>query len=387
MSPRVRRGLWAAFALVTCELLFAIVSGAVSGWPPFGPLGPIGFTLRALVLAGLMAALRFRPLPLWLLLLPALAHFHLGGGRIGGDGVMYYVQLRSLLKDADIDLTNEYTHYELIDREDLRVRTKTGLRRSIFAIGPAVAWAPFFAAGEVVARGERAAGRDTDLSGYGPAHVNAVALGSFAYGFAALLLIHGLLHRHFSAGLATAGVLLLWAGSFLYWYMVHQPTMSHAPSAFGAALVIAMWDRSRGARTWRGHLALGLALGFAMCLRWQNGVLLVLPGFDLLRAAFSRTAGWRPLAAAPPRWAPARWRARCRRCWPGTRSTGCGCCPTRRTGPTSCASTIRTSWRRSSPRATACSRGRRSSGWASSGSFRSCAAAPRWPRRCWSRWS
>ena len=319
MSPRVRCLLWAAFALVTGELLFAIVSGAVSGWPPFGPLGPIGLTLRALVLAGLMAALRFRPLPLWLLLLPALAHFHLGGGRIGGDGVMYYVQLRSLLKDADIDLTNEYTHYELIDREDLRVRTKTGLRRSIFAIGPAVAWAPFFAAGEVVARVERAAGRDTDLSGYGPAHVNATALGSFAYGFAALLLIHGLLRRHFSPGLATAGVLLLWAGSFLYWYMVHQPTMSHAPSAFGAALVIAIWDRSRGASTWRGHLALGLALGFAMCLRWQNGVLLVLPGLDLLRAAWTRlrsgpssmseeglrpderktrAAGWRPLAAA-----------------------------------------------------------------------------------------
>ena len=112
---------------------------------------------------------------------PFLPLFHASsGGRIGGDGVMYYVQLRSLLKDADIDLTNEYTHYELIDREDLRVTTKTGLRRSIFAIGPALAWAPFFVAGEGVARVERLLGRSTDLSGYGPAHVNAVALGSFA---------------------------------------------------------------------------------------------------------------------------------------------------------------------------------------------------------------
>jgi hypothetical protein len=298
VNTRLRRGLWAALTLVALELLFAIVSGAVSGWPPFGPLGPVGFALRALVLAGLMVALRIRPLPLWLLLLPALAQFHLSGGRIGGDGVMYYVQLRSLLKDADIDLTNEYTHYELIDREDLRVRTRTGLRRSIFAIGPALAWAPFFAAGEAVARVERAAGHEADLSGYGPAHVNATALGSFAYGFAALLLIHDLLRRHFSSGLATAGVLLLWAGSFLHWYMVHQPTMSHAPSAFGAALVIWLWDLARGHRAWRGSLALGLALGFAMCLRWQNGVLLVLPGLDLARAAWRRTAPWRELAGS-----------------------------------------------------------------------------------------
>lgn len=294
MTPR--RWLWACFALVAAELLFAIVSGAVSWWPPFGPVGLAGFAWRAMVLAGLMAALRFRPLPLWLLLLPALGQFHLAGARISGDGVMYYVQLRSLLEDADLDLTNEYTHYELIDREDLRVPTKTGRRRSIFAIGPALAWMPFYAAGEVVARVERAAGRDSDLSGYGPAHVNAVALGSFACGFAALLLIHDLLRRHFGDGLALASVLLLWAGSFLHWYMVHQPTMSHAPSAAGAALVIWLWDRGRLGRTGRGHLLLGLALGFAMCLRWQNGVLLALPGLDLARAAWRRARSWRSLA-------------------------------------------------------------------------------------------
>ena len=148
---RTRSALWVLFALVAAELLFAIVAGSVSWWPPFGPVGLVGFAWRALALAGLMVALRFRPLALWLLLLPALGQFHLAGGRIGGDGVMYYVQVRSLLKDGDIDLTNEYTHYELIEREDLRVLTKTGLRRSIFAVGPALAWAPFFVGGEAVA--------------------------------------------------------------------------------------------------------------------------------------------------------------------------------------------------------------------------------------------
>lgn len=298
MSPRTRRVLWGTFALVAAELVFAIVSGAVSWWPPFGPVGLAGFACRALVLGALMVALRFRPLLPWLLVLPALGQLHLAGGRIGGDGVMYYVQLHSLLKDADIDLTNEYTHYELIEREDLRVLTKTGLRRSIFAIGPALAWAPFFAVGEGVARVERVFGRDADVSGYGPAHVNATALGSFACGFLALLLIQDLLRRHFGEGLATAATVALWAGGFLHWYMVHQPTMSHAPSALGAAFVIWLWDRDRAARTSRGFLVLGLALGIAMCLRWQNGVLLVLPGLDLLLSAWRRERAWGPLSAA-----------------------------------------------------------------------------------------
>jgi hypothetical protein len=280
VSARLRTALAWALGLLALELACGIVSGT---------LGPLGFAVRAVLIGGLLVALRARPLPLWLLLLPALAHFHFGGGRIGGDGVMYYVQLHSLLKDGDIDLANEYTHYELIEREDLRVLTKTGLRRSIFAVGPALAWMPFFAAGEAVGRLERAVGRTVDLSGYGPVHVNATALGSFLYGFAALLLMHDLARRHFGEGLALASVLLVWAGGFLHWYMVHQPTMSHAPSAAGAACAIWLWDRTREHRTARGCLLLGLVIGFAMCLRWQNGVLLALPAIDLLQGAWRRS--------------------------------------------------------------------------------------------------
>jgi hypothetical protein len=289
VSARLRTALAWGLWLLGLELAWGIVSGAA---------GPIGFGVRAVAIGGLLVALRPRPLPLWLLLLPALAHFHFGGGRIGGDGVMYYVQLHSLLKDGDIDLTNQYTHYELIEREDLRVLTKTGLRRSIFAVGPAVAWMPFFAAGEAVGRLERAAGREADLSGYGPVHVNATALGSFLYGFAALWLAYDLARRHFGEALALAGVLLVWAGGFLHWYMVHQPTMSHAPSAAGAAFVVWLWDRTRDSRSRRAYLLLGLATGFAMCLRWQNGVLLALPAIDLLQEAWRRARPWRALVTS-----------------------------------------------------------------------------------------
>lgn len=251
----------------------AIVAIAVAArWPPPGRAAARG---RAVLL---------------LMLLPTLVHFHAGGGRISGDGVSYYVYVRSLAKDADLDFTNEYTHYGLIEREDLAVPTRTGMRRSIFAVGPALVWIPFFAAGDAVARTASLLGAAVDLSGYGPYHVNAVALGSLLLGFAAVLLIHDVAARHFEAGAALIAAAAVWLATFLYWYMVQQPTMSHAPSVFGAALVVWLWDRDRPHRTPAGFLLLGVVLGLAMCLRWQNALLGLLPAFDL---ATGRTQGLR----------------------------------------------------------------------------------------------
>jgi hypothetical protein len=302
-----RRLSLALLLLLALDLLVVIVTGGAS---PLAlgrlPVGMSGFALRALAV-GCLFVLRFRVLAmperrvgrgrmiLGLLLLPTLFQFQFGGGRINGDGLMYYPYVRSLWKDFDLDFTNEYTHFGLITRGDLRNPTKTGLRRSIFSIGPGLVWTPFFWVGEGVARVEDLVGGPADLSGYGPTHRNAVALGSLLYGFAAVLLIHSLLLRHFDRRVAFGASLLTWGATNLHWYMVQQPTMSHAPSAFAAALVIWLWDRDRSRRGLWGYALLGLSMGVAMCVRWQNGVLLVLPGLELLRSLWQeprRLSGW-----------------------------------------------------------------------------------------------
>jgi hypothetical protein len=302
---RLRKGAGVLAGVLAADLLLVLVTGSWS-FLDLGrqPVGPVGFALRAGALGGLLV-LRFRVwadhgrrldwrwLTLWLLLLPTLMQFQYAGGRINGDGVMYYVYVRSVWKDFDLDLTNEYTHYGLISRGDLAVRTTTGLRRSIFSIGPAVVWSPHFLLGEAVARVQRALGGEADLSGYGPTHRNAVALGSLLYGFAAVLLIHGLLRRHFGGNTALGGALLVWGTTFLHWYMVQQPTMSHAPSAFGAAFAIWLWDRQRGRQDPWAFLVVGLTLGVAMCIRWQNGVLLMLPGLELLGHLYRAPRSWK----------------------------------------------------------------------------------------------
>lgn len=299
----MKRAAEALLALLLLDLALVIIRGGASlvDLGSESRVGVAGFALRcaAIVLLLLLRcgalvsgrADRGR-LVLMLPLLPALAQFHFAGGRLGGDGISYYVYTRSLVKDGDLDFTNEYTHYGWIERADIRVPTKTGLRRSIFAVGPGLVSIPFFLIGEAVGRAQALAGATVDLSGYGDVHVHAVGLGGFLLGFAAVLLTHILLRRHFSESASLLAALLLWFATFLHWYMTQQPIMSHVSSACGAALVLLVWDKGRTARSASGYGLFGLLLGFACCLRWQNGVLLLLPGFELLRRARREGLPW-----------------------------------------------------------------------------------------------
>jgi hypothetical protein len=293
----------AALAILSADLLLIIIAGDRSVLALGARVGAPGFIARAAVIVVLLVW-RFRLLPgrrrradggrlvLLLLLLPTLVQFQLLGARINGDGLSYYVFLRSLVKDRDFDLADEYTHYGMIERWDLRITTKTGLRRSIFSIGPAIVLTPPYLVGEGVARALGwFTGTMPDLSGYGRIHVNAAALGSLLYGFVALLLVHSLLRRHFSPPTALLAVLLVWGATFFHWYLVNQPLYAHTPSTLFAAYALWLWDRDRGttrsgvggwwAIGWRWFF-LGMILGLAMCVRWQNGVLLILPGLELL---------------------------------------------------------------------------------------------------------
>ena len=129
---------------------------------------------------------------------------------------------------------------------------------------------------------------EVNLEGRGPFHWNAVAIGSLFYGFLAVLLIQSLLRRYFPTTVAFAGALLTWLATQLHWYMVYQPWMAHALGTFTAALFIWFWDRSRLRRGFKDAFLLGLIGGLMACVRWQNGLILLLPFFDWLYCLWRR---------------------------------------------------------------------------------------------------
>ena len=211
--------------------------------------------------------------------------------RLGADAVEYYAHVRSLYFDHDVDFANEFEHFGIIERGDKIRPTVTGHRRTIFSVGPALLWLPFYAAGDLVAR---AAGDVQD--GYSAWHIRATCIASLAYGVAGLLLIYSLLAASVQRAAAFWTVGLLLYATFLYWYMVHEAVMSHAPSFFMAALVLRIWWAGRAELSWPRATALGLTIGLAATVRWQNGVLLLLPALTLLETLRHRSASGRPAA-------------------------------------------------------------------------------------------
>ena len=218
---------------------------------------------------------------------PLVAQLALGVPRLDADAVEYYGQLRSLYFDHDLDLADEFEHFGILSRYDKAQPTVTGHRRTIFSVGPALLWLPFYAAGDAVARLQ---GRVEE--GYSPAHIRAVCLASLCYAWLGLLLLGPLLRELSGRACAAWTLLLLLYATFLWWYAVYEPVMSHAPSFFLAALVLRVfWDGRLAPGRWRVAL-LGLLVGVASTVRWQSGLLLLLPAALLL-----------PRLRARPRWA------------------------------------------------------------------------------------
>jgi hypothetical protein len=197
--------------------------------------------------------------------------------RLDADAVEYYSHLRSLYYDLDLDFANEFDHFGILERGDKVQPTATGHRRTIFSVGPALLWLPFYAAGDLLARGVGDA-----ESGYSALHVRAVTLGSLFYGLLGLWLVHRVLRSRFAAPVSFWTTILLLYGTFLYWYLVFEPVMSHAGSFFLSAAALCLWWDERDELTARRSALLGLVIGLAATVRWQNGVLLLLPASSLL---------------------------------------------------------------------------------------------------------
>jgi hypothetical protein len=211
------------------------------------------------------------------LFVPALlAQLSRDAPRLDADAVEYYAHLRSLYYDRDLDFANEFEHFGILARGDKTNPTPTGHRRTIFSVGPALLWMPFYAAGDLVAR---AAGDPEN--GYSRWHIRAVCVGSLVYVVIGLLLVEAILASLFPDA-ATFTVLLLFYATLLWWYATIEPVMSHPGSFFLAALALKLFWPERDALSLRRGVLLGFVIGLGATVRWQGAVLLLLPALALL---------------------------------------------------------------------------------------------------------
>ncbi|HJZ46124.1 MAG TPA: hypothetical protein VKE41_03120, partial [Roseiflexaceae bacterium] len=193
------------------------------------------------------------------------------------DPSFYYAHVRSPLIDGDLDFTNDGLPSPLVAH-----RTRTGLAPSIWSAGPALVWAPFFLLAHAVTLAGRSIGLALTPDGYGPFYLLFCALGSAFVGWLGVLWCYVIARRFTGVGPALTAAIGIWLTSPLFCYMYKNPMMAHAPTVALIGAAIYVWlriaDDLDAPRYW---FLLGLLLGLAAVMRWQNGLFALIVPFAL----------------------------------------------------------------------------------------------------------
>ncbi len=219
------------------------------------------------------------------------------------DGVIYFSQLRSAIFDRDLDVAAEFAYLQQPPRPS-----------HVVPIGPTLVWAPLYlvvAAVDGIGRALDLWPGPSDAVGLGLTlpYIRAALVTSFAIGALGLWVIHLRLRREFPPPVALAATLLLFLATPLVWYMVYEPSMTHAASfGFVALFVVAAErDTSTHMSKW-ASIRSGALLGLAFLTRPQEAVFALFPATLLFMSdhaigerarSAARLAAWALVGALP----------------------------------------------------------------------------------------
>jgi hypothetical protein len=208
------------------------------------------------------------------------------GQVVWSDGIAYFLYARSAVVDLDLDLTDEFAYLDPQFPPDSRAmeplrkwssRSADGKLRPPWPVGAGLIMTPFYAVGYGLERLSAAlSGRSANS--YGVIPQCAFALGSTAFGllgFWCLVLMCREIADERFAYLASLGVTL--CGPVVFFVFFH-PSMAHASSFGLVTLMTLIWLRGwKYGTNLRTMLALGLLLGVAITVRYQNALFGILP--------------------------------------------------------------------------------------------------------------
>ncbi len=202
------------------------------------------------------------------------------GGRLEVDGPLLFVQLRSVVIDHDLDLTNEFAEF-IPERYQYWAEEGRRLGRTpnpTVEPGPAILWAPFFLLAHALVLAARPFGSTLAADGYGPPYVNAVCLGSLVWAYVAVILACRIARRFFSPLLCATCAAAAWLATPLLWYSVFEPGMSHATASAAVAVFLWLWLRVRDDPSRRKRwLLLSVAGGVLVSTQRYDAYLLLCP--------------------------------------------------------------------------------------------------------------
>jgi hypothetical protein len=221
----------------------------------------------------------------WLLVLFAITVVLAFTPTIKSDGMGYYVYLRSLTIDGDVNFGNDYRGWpdQQTPDEHITPQTPTGYYVNYFSIGPALLWSPLYGAAHAIMLGGRALGQPWQADGYAPIYFVLTTFGSALAGLVLMLVGYRICQRWVAPPTALLAVMTAFFGSNLLYYTLREGGFAHGLSAATAAVYVLAWLRlEERPSVWR-WAQLGIAAGLMLLTYWVSGLVLLLPVFTFVR--------------------------------------------------------------------------------------------------------
>jgi hypothetical protein len=232
----------------------------------------------------------------------AIFLFPKAGGRVVvGDAVHYFVYLRSVVFDGDLQFHNDYVRLYGLTHPVPGVAwiyepLPTGYIRNVMPVGPAIAWAPLFLLVAAAVAILRLFGVDYPLDGFAPLFQASSGFSGIVAATAGAWISYLIAARSFGPRAAIWATLAIWLGASPLYYSLVSPAYSHALSMLTNAVVLLVWVSTKEREDFQRFLLLGALIGCAALVRWQDATLFALPALDAV-VLFARWRGaWLPRA-------------------------------------------------------------------------------------------
>jgi hypothetical protein len=188
------------------------------------------------------------------------------------DPIGYYAWGRTVLIDGDLNVANEFAHYDFTDVP----LTPTGYTHDQWPAGSGFLWLPLMSLAHGGTTLATRLGAPIAADGYSWPYVLAASLTSTLAGLAAVLITYALARKLFGNFAALLASLVAWLATPLVYYQFYEPLFAHANDVLLYSLFVITWwyARERG-YTFTWMATLGLISGLAVWVRAQNVILLL----------------------------------------------------------------------------------------------------------------
>jgi Dolichyl-phosphate-mannose-protein mannosyltransferase len=210
---------------------------------------------------------------------------------VAGDGVGFYAYVRSPLIDHNFSFSSDWENPKkelqmlfLVDHFVENPITKTGHLPNYYPVGPAILWSPFLIISHLAVLASIHLGGHIPADGHSWPYMVAMAVATALYGFAGLCLSFAVVRRFVAERWAFWATLGIWIATPLPVFMYFIPSWPHTHSIFVNALFLWYWLRTRGTRTPRQWLLLGLLSGLMIEVHYPNVVFLLAPAYEMVAA-------------------------------------------------------------------------------------------------------